>query len=151
MSLLHFVYIPRLSTELGDYAFPTSNSAFNTKEIDILIEDKTNIQRITYPLIPLQYKYDLDTNLIHVWVYKKDMTPVTSQELSEIMGGYCPAHNGPNLWMEGNISVGEDEEGRIIEMIPELYKIYVEYELDISKIPCYNNPNKVGCYSEQCY
>lgn len=159
MTVLHFIFTPMLNCWMKDLgiendnpdnkelSFPTSNEELNKIVTANLLIDKTDIKNIMYGLKPLSYKYDIDTNLIHIWV-GKDI--ITDYELAEYLYNYDPDGYGPDSWMEGPIEIVTDEQAQqfgyvAIEMIPMLNSIYIEYQVDIQKLPCVSYGCKSKC------
>lgn len=145
-TLLHFIFSPTLDLwsnedDNREINFPTINHEFNNIVIRNLINDTTNIKNILYPLIPLSYKYDITTNLIHVWAHNKDGKNVTSCDLAEILYNYSPDVKGPDTWMSQDIDIVTREEAKkfgyyAIQMLPKLLKVFVESEVDLKALSC---------------
>ena len=145
MSTLHFVFVPTLYIWMNEDTdeevnFPTSNYVLNRIIVNNLLKDTTNIKEIAFPLKSLAYKYDPETNLIHLWAYKEDMTEITPCQLTEIIYNYSPANRGPDTWMLQNIDIVTEEQAKrfgyhSIEMVPKLLKIFVEKEVDLNVLP----------------
>ena len=150
MSVAYFVFEPKLTqrvpmpgtglktaygkiipgTELKTNAYegpiPTPDPRLNKLIIQGLVSDVSNIKSVMYPLVGIKYKYNVETNRIHLWAVREDRGTITPKELAEILTEFNPYGGGPDGWMEGYAYIVKPEISEklgypdVIEMIPKL-------------------------------
>src|SRR5579872_5550858 len=102
---LHFVFTPTLNAWKDEdnnveLSFPSGYMQLDEMIRKNLLIDKTDIKNIMYPLRPLTYKYDVQTNLIHLWTTGNNLTDC---DLANILDSYDPDNGGVDTWEEGDI------------------------------------------------
>lgn len=151
--ILHFVFNVNVSSSSSgddEQPFPTGNPELDAAILPGLINDRINFKRsVSFDLEAFAYQFNQETNQIEIWVRgDHDIDP---EQLAEVLDLIDPDEGGPDGWMEGDISIIDDEVAQQfgyerLELWPRIAYVgqliqepgprtYSEYEVDLSALP----------------